>query len=62
MKMPHLEVSTCKAGPYKNTCIESFHATLKKEGECPITYTTFERTRMALFQYIEGRVLALVED
>ena len=39
-----------KGCPYDNACIESFHATLKKEE----TYVTFKQARIALFQYIEG--------
>ena len=40
--------------PYDNACIESFHATLKKEEVYQTTYVTFEQARIALFQYIEG--------
>ena len=43
-----------KGCPYDNACIESFHATLKKEEVYQTTYLTFEWTRVALFQYIEG--------
>ena len=43
-----------KGCPYDKACIESFHATLKKEEVYPSTYVTFEQARMALFQYIEG--------
>ncbi|MCU7210212.1 IS3 family transposase [Turicibacter sp. 1E2] len=43
-----------KGCPYDNACIESFHATLKKEEVYQTTYVTFEQARMALFQYIEG--------
>ena len=43
-----------KGCPYDNACIESFHATLKKEEVCQNTYVTFEQGRVALFQYIEG--------
>ena len=43
-----------KGCPYDNACIESFHATLKKEEVYQSTYVTFEQARMALFQYIEG--------
>lgn len=40
--------------PYDNACIESFHATLKKEEVYQTTYHTFPQARIALFQYIEG--------
>ncbi|MDB8563350.1 IS3 family transposase [Turicibacter sanguinis] len=43
-----------KGCPYDNACIESFHATLKKEEVYQTKYVTFEQARMALFQYIEG--------
>ena len=43
-----------KGCPYDNACIESFHATLKKEEVYQTTYVTFEQARLALFQYIEG--------
>lgn len=37
-----------------NACIESFHATLKKEEIHQTTYKDFDEARRALFQYIEG--------
>jgi len=43
-----------KGCPYDNACIESFHATLKKEEIYRKRYSTFEKARIALFQYIEG--------
>ncbi|WP_425431906.1 IS3 family transposase [Gracilibacillus ureilyticus] len=43
-----------KGCPYDNACIESFHATLKKEEVYRTQYENFETARMALFQYIEG--------
>ena len=43
-----------KGCPYDNACIESFHATLKKEEVYQTTYVTFEQARISLFQYIEG--------
>ncbi len=43
-----------KGCPYDNTCIESFHATLKKEEIHRTEYSDFEKARRALFQYIEG--------
>ena len=42
-----------KGYPYDNVCIESFHATLKKEVH-QATYFNFKQARIALFQYIEG--------
>ncbi len=43
-----------KGCPYDNACIESFHATLKKEEVYRTRYDSFETARMALFKYIEG--------
>lgn len=43
-----------KGCPYDNACIESFHATLKKEEVYQTTYIDFEAARFALFQYIES--------
>lgn len=43
-----------KGYPYDNACIESFHATLKKEEVYQTQYESFESARIALFQYIEG--------
>jgi putative transposase len=43
-----------KGYPYDNACIESFHATLKKEEIYCTQYVTFEQANIALFQYIEG--------
>ncbi|MTT31634.1 IS3 family transposase [Terrilactibacillus sp. BCM23-1] len=43
-----------KGCPYDNACIESFHATLKKEEIHQTTYHDFNEARRALFQYIEG--------
>ena len=43
-----------KGCPYDNACIESFHATLKKEEVYRTRYANFEVARMALFRYIEG--------
>ncbi|PIC62558.1 IS3 family transposase [Sporosarcina sp. P13] len=43
-----------KGCPYDNACIESFHATLKKEEVYQTTYIDFETARMALFSYIES--------
>ncbi|MGN7479877.1 IS3 family transposase [Solibacillus silvestris] len=43
-----------KGCPYDNACIESFHATLKKEEVYRTRYANFETARIALFRYIEG--------
>lgn len=43
-----------KGTPYDNSCIESFHAALKKEEVYQRTYHSFEEARLELFQYIEG--------
>ena len=42
-----------KGGPYDNACIESFHATLKKEEVYQTTYRAFEQAKIALLQYID---------
>ncbi len=42
-----------KGCPYDHACMESFHATLKKEEVYQTTYVTFEQARLALFQCIE---------
>jgi putative transposase len=43
-----------KGCPYDNACIESFHATLKKEEVYRQKYIEFETARLALFHYIES--------
>lgn len=46
-----------KGCPYDNSCIESFHATLKKEciyAENSMGYKDFDSCYQSLFQYIEG--------
>lgn len=43
-----------KGTPCDNSCIESFHAALKKEEVYQTTYHSFEEARIELFQYIEG--------
>ena len=43
-----------KGSPYDNACIESFHATLKKEEVNHVQYIDYKSTELALFQYIEG--------
>ncbi|AOM35581.1 TPA: DDE-type integrase/transposase/recombinase [Enterococcus faecium] len=39
---------------YDYSCIESFHAALKKEEVYQTTYHSFEEARLELFRYIEG--------
>jgi Transposase and inactivated derivatives len=43
-----------KGCPYDNACIESFHASLKKEEVHRVRYLDFEAARLAIFQYIES--------
>ncbi len=43
-----------KGCPYDNACIESFHASLKKEEVYTRKYLDFNEARLAIFQYIEG--------
>ena len=39
---------------YDNACIESFHASLKKEEVYTTTYKDFKEAQLAIFSYIEG--------
>lgn len=43
-----------KDSPYDNACIESFHATLKKEEVHHVQYIDYKSADLALFQFIEG--------
>ena len=43
-----------KGNPYDNACIESFHASLKKEEVNLVTYYDFDVARLAIFEYIES--------
>lgn len=43
-----------KGNPYDNACIESFHSVIKKEMIYQEKTRTFEETKKALFEYIEG--------
>jgi len=43
-----------KGNPYDNACIESFHATLKKEEVYTNVYYDFEDAQRAIFEYIES--------
>lgn len=54
----HIQHSySAKGCPYDNSCIESFHATIKKEciyAETAVGYQDFESCFNSVFQYIEG--------
>ncbi|CCF14308.1 integrase core domain protein [Brevibacillus laterosporus GI-9] len=55
VKQLHIVHSCSRKGcPYDNTCIESFHAILKKEEVNHVTYIDYESAKLALFTYIEG--------
>jgi transposase InsO family protein len=43
-----------KGCPYDNACIESFHASLKKELVYNTKYSNFKEARLSLFEYIES--------
>ena len=43
-----------KGCPYDNACIESFHASLKKEEVHIVKYFDYDAARLAIFQYIEA--------
>ena len=43
-----------KGCPYDNACIESFHASLKKEEAYTNTYKDFKEAQLSIFAYIEG--------
>lgn len=43
-----------KGNPYDNACIESFHASLKKEEVNLVKYYDFNAARLAIFEYIES--------
>lgn len=58
LKNHHIQHSySAKGCPYDNSCIESFHATIKKEciyAETTLGYRDFESCFNSIFQYIEG--------
>jgi|GraSoiStandDraft_59_1057299.scaffolds.fasta_scaffold163801_2 putative transposase len=55
LKDAKIEQSFSRKGcPYDNACIESFHATLKKEEVYQAVYPDFQAARLALFHYIES--------
>lgn len=43
-----------KGCPYDNACIESFHASLKKEEVYLVNYFDYDAARLAIFEYIEA--------
>lgn len=43
-----------KGCPYDNACIESFHASLKKEEVYTTKYINYNSAKIAIFKYIEG--------
>lgn len=43
-----------KGCPYDNACIESFHASLKKEEVNLVKYYNYNYAKLAIFQYIES--------
>lgn len=43
-----------KGCPYDNACIESFHASLKKEEVYLVKYFDYDAARLAIFEYIEA--------
>lgn len=43
-----------KGCPYDNACIESFHASLKKEEVYLVKYYDYTAARLAVFEYIEA--------
>ena len=54
-KENNLELSYSRKGnPYDNACIESFHATLKKEYVHHKKFKNLEEIRKGIFEYIES--------
>lgn len=49
-----LESYSRKGNPWDNACIESFHATLKKELIYDMEIKSYEDTKEAIFEFIEG--------
>jgi len=45
---------SAKGCPYDNACIESFHASLKKEEVHLVKYFDYDAARLAIFEYIEA--------
>lgn len=46
--------SSAKGCLYDDVCIESFQASLKKEGVNLVKYYDFDATKLAIFEYIES--------
>ena len=53
-KLGALESFSRKGNPWDNACIESFHATLKKELIYDMEVKSYEDTKEAIFEFIEG--------
>ena len=53
-KLSIIQSFSKKGCPYDNACIESFHASLKKEEVYTKTYKDFNEAKLAIFTYIEG--------
>jgi len=45
---------SAKGCPYDNACIESFHASLKKEEVYQVKYFDYDTARLGIFEYIEA--------
>jgi len=45
---------SAKGCPYDNACIESFHASLKKEEVYHVKYFDYDAARLGIFEYIEA--------
>jgi transposase InsO family protein len=45
---------SAKGCPYDNACIESFHASLKKEEVYQVKYFDYDAARLGIFEYIEA--------
>ena len=45
---------SAKGCPYDNACIESFHASLKKEEVYQVVYFDYDAARLGIFEYIEA--------
>ncbi|MDK2919688.1 MAG: putative transposase, partial [Candidatus Petromonas sp.] len=53
-KLPIIHSFSGKGNPYDNACIESFHASLKKEEVNLVKYYDFNTAKLAIFEYIES--------
>ncbi|RBP38218.1 transposase InsO family protein [Garciella nitratireducens] len=52
--LPIIHSFSGKGNPYDNACIESFHASLKKEEVNLVKYYDFNTAKLAIFEYIES--------